>query len=124
MFYKPILNINRRPFAFAKIKGDNKNPHIDGIVYFYKAQAGVVVSIQLTGLPSSADICKKPIFAVHIHMGDSCTGSGNDAFSDALTHYNPDDCTHPYHAGDLPPILGANGFGFSAFLTIASPPKK
>lgn len=34
-----------------------------------------------------------------------------------MTHYNPYKCTHPYHADDLPPIFGANGLDFSAFLT-------
>ncbi len=31
--------------------------------------------------------------------------------------YNPYTCAHPYHAGDLPPIFGVNGYGFSMFLT-------
>ncbi len=117
MFYNSMLNIKKRPYAFAKIKGSNENPHIDGIVYFYKSQAGVIVSIQLRGLPVSDDACKKPIFAVHIHSGGSCTGNNTDPFADAMTHYNPDNCEHPYHAGDLPPIFGADGLGFSAFLT-------
>ena len=117
MFKNSILNIRKRPFAFAKIKGSNDYPKINGIAYFYKVQAGVLVSIQLNGLPESDDVCKKPIFAVHIHSGGSCTGNSTDPFANALTHYNPNDCAHPYHAGDLPPIFGVNGLGFSAFLT-------
>jgi len=117
MFYKPILNIKKRPDAFATIKGSNEFPHLNGIVYFYKAREGVLISIQIKGLPISDDICKKPIFAVHIHSGGSCTGNNTDPFADAMTHYNPDHCEHPYHAGDLPPIFGVNGVGFSACLT-------
>jgi len=117
MFNNSILNIKKRPYAFAKISGSNEYPYINGIAYFYKMQAGVLVSIQLKGLPVSNSICQKPIFAVHIHNGGSCTGNSTDPFADALTHYNPDNCSHPYHAGDLPPIFGANGLGFSAFLT-------
>ena len=117
MFNNSILDIKNRPYAFAKIKGSNDYPGINGIAYFYKVQAGVLISIQLIGLPLSDNICKNPIFAVHIHSGDSCTGNNDDPFADAMTHYNPDDCPHPYHAGDLPPVFGANGFGFSAFLT-------
>ena len=117
MFYNSILNIRKRPFAFAKIKGSNEYPRINGIVLFYKVQLGTLVCLQVEGLPTSNDLCKKPIFAFHIHSGDSCTGSNADPFSDAMTHYNPDNCPHPYHAGDLPPIFGVNGFGFSAFLT-------
>ena len=37
--------------------------------------------------------------------------------SDAKAHYNPDNCEHPYHAGDMPPIFGNNGYAFSIFLT-------
>ena len=117
MFYSPILNIKRRPFAFAKIKGNNNYPNINGIVYFYNLQAGILISIQLEGLPTENDVCREPIFAVHIHSGNSCTGNVTDPFADAMTHYNPNDCAHPYHAGDLPPIFGADGFGLSAFLT-------
>ncbi len=117
MFNNSILNIKKRPYAFAKIKGSNEYPYINGIAYFYKVQAGVLVPIQLKGLPVSDGICQNPIFAVHIHSGGSCTGNSTDPFANALTHYNPNNCRHPYHAGDLPPIFGANGLGFSAFLT-------
>ena len=117
MFNNSILNIKKRPYAFARIKGSNDYSRINGIVWFYKVQAGVLVSIQLNGLPAPDDICKKPIFAVHIHSGGSCSGNNTDPFADALTHYNPGNCPHPYHAGDLPPIFGANGFGFSVCLT-------
>ncbi len=110
-------NMKKSPYAFAKIKGNKDYPLINGVIYFYKVQAGVLVSIQLNGLPVSNEICKNPIFAVHIHSGGSCTGNNTDPFADAMTHYNPDDCAHPYHAGDLLPVFGANGIGFSAFLT-------
>lgn len=117
MFNHSILNIKKRPYAFARIKGSNEYPYINGIAYFYKVQAGVLVSIQLKGLPVSDNICQNQIFAVHIHSGGSCTGNSTDPFADAMTHYNPNNCNHPYHTGDLPPIFGANGIGFSAFLT-------
>ncbi len=117
MFNNSITDINKRPYAYAKIKGSNEYPAIEGIALFYKVTAGVIISLQLKGLPASQNNCKKQIFAVHIHSGGSCTGNNTDPFSDALTHYNPDGCVHPYHAGDMPPIFGANGLGFSAFLT-------
>jgi len=117
MFNNSILNIRKRPYALARIKGSSMHPDIDGTAYFYRARSGVLVSLQLQGLPESDDICKKPIFAVHIHSGGSCTGNDTDPFFDALTHYNPKNCAHPYHSGDMPPLFGANGYGFSAFLT-------
>ena len=112
-----IINIKKAPYAFAKIKGRSDYSSINGIAYFYKVRTGVLVFIQLNGLPVPDEICKNPIFAVHIHSGGSCTGTDSDPFADAMTHYNPDNCPHPYHAGDLPPIFGVNGLGFSAFLT-------
>lgn len=117
MFNNSILNIKSEPYAFARIKGSNDYPRINGIVYFYKVKTGVLVSIELNGLPVSDDICQNPIFAIHIHSGNSCTGNSTDPFANAMTHYNPNNCPHPYHAGDLPPIFGANGLGLSVFLT-------
>ena len=117
MINNSVLNIKKRPSAFAKIKGSNNYPNINGIAYFYKAKAGVLVLIQINGLPISDEICKKPIFAVHIHSGGSCTGNESDQFADSMTHYNPHVCAHPYHAGDMPPIFGVDGICFSAFLT-------
>lgn len=112
-----MFNIKKRPYAFAKIKGSNEYPNINGIAYFYKVNSGVLVSIKLKGLPVSDGVCQEPIFAVHIHSGESCTGNDTDPFADAMSHYNPDNCNHPYHAGDLSPIFGANGLGFSVSLT-------
>lgn len=37
--------------------------------------------------------------------------------ADAMAHYNPGGCKHPYHADDLPPLFGNNGFVLSLFLT-------
>ena len=111
----PILR--KRPQAVAAITGSRKYPSIRGTVRFYETAAGVLVVSHVTGLPTSADVCRAPIFAMHIHGGGSCTGTDTDPFADALTHYNPRGCAHPYHAGDLPPLFGANGTAFSAVLT-------
>ena len=49
--------------------------------------------------------------------GTSCTESPTDEFANAKTHYNPQNCPHPYHAGDLPPLLENNGYCYmSIFL--------
>ncbi|MDY3869634.1 MAG: superoxide dismutase family protein [Clostridiaceae bacterium] len=39
------------------------------------------------------------------------------AFSNALSHYDPGSCPHPYHAGDLPPLFGNSGYAFQVFFT-------
>ena len=48
---------------------------------------------------------------------DHCTGTADDPFADALTHYNPQCCPHPAHAGDMPPLIANNGYAIQAFLT-------
>lgn len=66
-------------------------------------------------MPQSKTDCKGNFFGFHIHNGTSCTGNINDEFADAGTHYNPTNCSHPYHAGDLPPLLENNG---KAYMTV------
>lgn len=109
--------LSRRPQAGADIKGSSFYPEINGIVDFYQTGYGVVVCAKVAGLPRTEEFCSSPIFAFHIHEGESCTGDMNDPFSNALTHYNPYNCPHPYHAGDLPSLFGADGYAFSVFLT-------
>lgn len=105
------------PHAAAMVKGSEKYPEIKGQVRFYQTRQGVLVAAEVTGLPQPEGLCESPIFAFHIHSGGSCSGNGQDPFAEAMTHYNPGDCAHPYHAGDLPPLFGNNGYALSVFLT-------
>lgn len=105
------------PSAVAKIEGSKNNSDIRGEVCFYQTAAGVLVSTQVSGLPAPSQACETRVFAFHIHSGSTCTGNPSDPFADALTHYNPDHCEHPDHAGDLPPLFGNRGYAFSVFLT-------
>ncbi|MBQ1982744.1 MAG: superoxide dismutase family protein [Clostridia bacterium] len=105
------------PVAVAVMSGRAENSEIYGTVKFYQAIGGVLIVADILGLPTSPEACKSPIFAFHIHGGSSCSGNGEDPFANAGGHYNPNDCLHPYHAGDMPPLFGANGRAFLAFLT-------
>ncbi len=116
LFHFPPL-LGKRPQAEAFMKGDAKHPFLRGIVQFRKTPRGILIISKFTGLPTPEDVCMSPVFGFHIHSGTSCSGTESDPFSDALTHYNPGNCPHPYHAGDLPPIFSCRGFGFSAVLT-------
>ena len=107
----------KTPGAIAKVYGSPDNPDLEGIVKFYETDLGAIVVAQVTGLPQTEGACSHGVFAFHIHEGDACSGDSNDFFASALTHYNPDGCPHPYHAGDMPPLLGAGGIAFTAFLT-------
>ncbi|MBQ7797798.1 MAG: superoxide dismutase family protein [Clostridia bacterium] len=108
---------NRRPQARAIINGSTLYPSIKGDIWFYNTEYGVLIVAHIEGLPNPIGRCNSPIFALHIHEGNSCTGNTSDPFANAGTHYNPNACPHPYHAGDLPPLFGVNGNAFSATLT-------
>ena len=105
------------PDAAAVIEGSESYPEINGTVRFYRASNGVLVWAEVLGLPYSPAPCEADVFGFHLHSGDSCTGNDTDPFADALTHYDPDSCPHPAHAGDMPPLFGNRGYAFSAFLT-------
>ena len=112
-----IRLLRKGPQAQATIKGSEVYPDIDGRMNFYQADNGVLVIVEVYGLPRGDGKCGSPIFAFHIHDGSSCSGESMDPFSNAMSHYNPYGCIHPYHAGDLPPLFGNDGYAFSAFLT-------
>ena len=111
------LDIAQMPQAVALINGSAEYSQISGTVKFYQERRGVLVVADILGLPLSPGECKNGIFAFHIHGGASCTGDGEDSFADAGTHYNPHNCPHPYHAGDMPPLFSAQGQAFLAFLS-------
>ena len=80
---------------------------IEGEEFFYLFDVGAdELAAELFGLPFSDGVCMSPVFGFHIHSGAACSGTESDPFADTGTHYNPNDCPHPYHAGDLPPLFG------------------
>lgn len=113
-----LQNILRRvPDARAIMAGSHEYPGLHGQVSFYQATDGVVLIAQVDGLPSGTEPCASNVFGFHIHEGNSCTGSDEDPFADSGGHYDPRDCPHPAHAGDLPPLFGNQGYAFMAFFT-------
>ena len=118
MFDINMMSILRRPpQAVAHIKGSPIYPNIEGRVSFYAAKSGVIVVSMISNLPCGEGECEGSVLGFHIHSGASCTGDDMDYFKNAMTHYNPKNCNHPYHAGDMPPLFSAGGRAFSAFLT-------
>lgn len=103
--------------AIAPIKGSSKYSKITGTVQFYQCKNGVLVTARIFNLPFSDEHCSNRIYGFHIHEGNSCTGNAEDPFANAKTHYNPTNCPHPYHAGDLPPLFGNKGHAFMSVLT-------
>ena len=107
----------RRPDAHAKVLGSGEYPEIAGTVRFYRTRYGTFVITEMKGLPTDSGSCKGEMFGCHVHGGGACSGNENDPFANAGQHYNPLECPHPYHAGDLPPLFGADGYAYAAFLT-------
>lgn len=107
----------RTPTAQAMVKGSSAYPEIEGIVDFYQTTVGILICANISGLPHTVGACHYRIFGFHIHEGMSCTGNETDPFADALMHYNPRNCPHPEHAGDLPPLFENEGYAFMIFLT-------
>lgn len=105
------------PDAWGSLQGSSLYPNLSGTVRFYEQPYGILVLTEAQGLPDTQNACDSPIFGLHIHEGESCSGNAEDPFADARMHYDLRRCPHPYHAGDLPPLFSANGYALSACLT-------
>ena len=103
--------------AKAEIKGGKNYPKIRGIVNLRQTGKGVLITAKIYNLPTTIGNCNKRIFGFHIHEGNSCTGNKEYEFANTLSHYNPGNCNHPHHAGDLPPLFENKGFAYMNFLT-------
>lgn len=106
----------KRPNASAKVR-PALNGLVNGYVNFYQTNCGVLVMAEISNLPSNRENCGRNVFGFHIHEGMRCSGNSEDPFADAMGHYNPGNCEHPHHAGDMPPLFENGGHAFSVFLT-------
>ena len=106
-----------RPNAYAQIKGGPLVPCISGTIYLYQLGEGVYIKVYITGIPNVNNQASS-FHGLHIHeVGDCSIGNNNEPFTAAKSHYNPSNVAHPMHAGDLPPILSANGIGILSTFT-------
>lgn len=105
------------PAAVAHLHGSMEQPEIKGIAQFYPVPQGTLILTEVMGLPHGKEACDRRIYAVHIHEGTQCTGNAKDPFANAMTHYNPQECEHPYHAGDMPPLFENDGYALTVFVT-------
>lgn len=102
--------------AKAYIKGGKKYSKINGIVTFKETKTGILVTAKISELPQSKDHCKGRFFGFHIHEGTSCTGNLTDEFANAKSHLNYTNCHHPFHIGDLPPLIENDGYAYMSVL--------
>ena len=106
------LLANTRPQAVAWVRGGVEAPELSGLVKFYETPyGGVLVEAEVFGLPNIQTQNSSGFYALHIHNGTSC----QDNFSQIDGHYNPMNLPHPEHAGDLVPLLGNQGYAWTAF---------
>ena len=110
-------NRNSSQMAYANVSGSAEYPSVHGTVTFRQLQGGVLVTAEVYGLPQNQSECSCGVFGFHIHEGRECGGNENDPFANAKEHFNPKDCPHPYHAGDLPPLFGNDGYAYMSVFT-------
>ena len=105
------------PTAYAEIHGTASFPKLHGMAYFYDVTNGTVVVAEVEGLPDEDAQGAGSFFGFHIHEGSRCSGTPQDLLSATGGHYNPTHRPHPYHAGDLPPLLSMAGSAWCAVYT-------
>ena len=90
-----------KQMAICRLIGSKEYTNLRGVVLFIQNDENVLVRISISNFPVNKRNCNQSIASLHIHNGSSCTPNTNPAFTNALEHYNPNNCNHPYHAGDL-----------------------
>lgn len=98
------------PAARAVIRGGENYPHICGEVLFFQMKEWVTVRASVFHLPETDAL----FYGFHIHEGTSCSGTD---FSGTLGHDNPYEKLHPFHSGDMPPLLSCDGQAWLEFRT-------
>ena len=106
--------LSHTPNAVSYIKGNKFYPNINGKIELYQTNAGVLVVSEIDNL--KIDSNKSGFYAMHIHNGEDCEENQNGEFKDTQ-HYNPNNNSHPNHAGDLPNLLSNDGYVFNVVLT-------
>lgn len=106
-----------KPDAYAQIKGGPLAPCIKGTIYLYQLDEGVYIKAYITGIPNINNESSS-FHGFHIHeVGDCSVGDEKNPFTEAKSHYNPTNVSHPMHAGDLPAILSSDGIGILSVFT-------
>lgn len=101
-----------RPQAMAWVRGGTEYPQISGLVKFYDTPyRGVLIEAEIFNLPNIKMTGSADFYAFHIHEHGDCSHN----FANVGGHYNPTNQPHPDHAGDMIPLLGNQGYAWTAF---------
>ena len=120
--YEIFADFNElQPSAFADLKGGPTAPSLKGRILLYQLSDGVYIRAYIIGIPTHTTTGQKVTFhGFHIHDSCDCTVSNfAHPFMTAGGHWNPTNQPHPFHAGDLPPILSTNGTAMMSVYTSA-----
>ena len=103
---------NHTPDAVAWISGNETHPGLAGSVKFYSTSyGGVLVEAEIFGLPNITSPGAVNFYGFHIHEHGDC----RLPFDQTGAHYNPSGAPHPMHAGDMPPLMGNQGYAYTVF---------
>ena len=101
-----------KPQAAAWVTGNSENPNLSGLVKFYQTPyGGILVETEIFGLPNQSIPNSSDFYAMHIHEFGDCSSD----FTKTGSHYNKTDELHPLHTGDMPPLMGNQGYAWSSF---------
>ena len=113
-FHYTLLNIlsTNMPQAVALMKGNDNYPNLNGVVKFYAVPyRGTIVEAEIQNLPGGVEGDANAFFGFHIHENGDCS----ESFQNTGNHYNPSGAAHPFHAGDMPPLMSTRGYAWTAF---------
>lgn len=103
---------SQQPDAMAWVTGNRLHPQLSGLVKFYTTDyAGILIEAEFFGLPNVSIADSTNFYAMHIHENGDCTNN----FAESGAHYSYQPARHPQHSGDLLPLLGNQGYAWSAF---------
>lgn len=103
---------NNHPQAVAWVRGQTAFPGISGLIKFYDTPyGGTLIEAEVFGLPNIDTPNSSNFYAMHIHEFGDCS----EDFVHTGDHYNPEDQQHPYHPGDLLPLLSNQGYAWYSF---------
>lgn len=100
------------PAALAELRGNAETKDLSGLALFYPCPSGgIYIQVEVFHLPDADLPDSSGFFGMHIHEFGNCTRP----FDQTGGHDNPANQEHPYHAGDLPPLLSKSGYAWTFF---------